>query len=109
MSNNHQKIGASKSLNRTITELMAHMGDEGERPKSDLRKALREKIGDLAESWFRKGFNRGHKEAHRRYEEQGEVPTTLKAKAKRTLAPKQRRKVKLRSTIKPGNTGTGKA
>ncbi|WP_339426758.1 hypothetical protein [Pseudomonas proteolytica] len=105
MTNHHQKIGASKSLNRTITELMAHMGDDGERPKGDLRKALREKIGNLAESWFRKGFNRGHKEAHRHFEEQGAVPTTLKTKAKRTLAPKQRRKVKLRSTIKSKSTG----
>lgn len=107
MSNHHQKIGASKSLNRTITELMAHMGDDGERPKGDLRKVLREKIGDLAESWFRKGFNSGHKEAHRHFEEQGAVPTTLKTKAKRTLAPKQRRKVKLRSTIKSKSTGEG--
>jgi len=107
MSNHHQKIGASKSLNRTITELMAHMDDDGERPKGDLRKALREKIGDLAESWFRKGFNRGHKEAHRHFEEQGAVPTTLKTKAKRTLAPKQRRKVKLRSTIKSKSTDAG--
>ncbi len=101
MSRHHQKVGASKSLNKTITELMAHLGDDGDRPKGNLRNILREKIGDLAESWFRKGFNRGHKEAHRHYEEQGQVPTTLKTKAKRTLAPTQRRKVKLRSTIRP--------
>ncbi|WP_340054535.1 hypothetical protein [Pseudomonas sp. JAI120] len=41
MSNHHQKIGASKSLNRTITELMAHMGDDGERRKGYIRNALR--------------------------------------------------------------------
>jgi hypothetical protein len=107
MSRHHLKVGASRSLNKTISELMAHMGDDGDRPKGDLRDVLHEKIGDLAESWFRKGFNRGHKEAHRLYEEQGAVPTTLKTKAKRTLAPKQRRKVKLRSTIKPKSIGGG--
>lgn len=106
MSRQHLKIGASKSLNKTISELMDHMGDS-DRPEGKLRDVMREKIGDLAESWFRKGFNRGHREAHRHFEEQGAVPTTLKTKAKRTLAPKQRRKVKLRSTIKPKNTGDG--
>ncbi len=108
MSRHHQKIGASKSLNKTITELMAHLGDNGDRPKSDLRGILREKVGDLAESWFKKGFNRGHKEAHKHFEEQGVVPVMLKAKAKRTLAPKQRRNVKLRSTIKTKNADTVK-
>jgi TPR repeat protein len=108
MSRYHQKTGASKSLNKTITELMAHLGDDGDRPKNDLRGILREKVGDLAESWFGKGFNRGHKEAHKQFEEQGVVPVMLKAKAKRTLASKQRRKVKLRSTIKTKSADTGK-
>ena len=108
MSKYHQKIGASKSLNRTITEIMAHLGDDGERPKIDLRKVLRIKIGDLAESLFRKGYKLGHREAHRHFEEQGVVPTTLKTKAKRRLAPKQRRRLKLRSTIKSKTTGKGR-
>ena len=30
MSKHHQKVGASKSLNKTITELMAHLGDQGD-------------------------------------------------------------------------------
>jgi len=92
--------GASKALNKTITEIMAHMGDDGDRPGAGLRDFLHEKVGDLAEGWFKKGFNRGHREAHGHYKEDGKVPKTLKFECRRKLSPKQERDIKLRSTIK---------
>lgn len=80
MSRNDHAAGASKALNKTITEIMQHLGDESDRPSSNLRRFLRENVGDLAETWFKKRFNRAHREAHKQFEEQGKVSTVLRFK-----------------------------
>ena len=60
--------GASASLNKTTTAIMKFLEDEGERPLRRLRTFLHEKLGDLAEMWYRKVFNRGHKESDKKCE-----------------------------------------
>ena len=35
MSRYHLEVGAPKLLNKTIFELMTHMGDDGDRPNGD--------------------------------------------------------------------------
>jgi hypothetical protein len=92
--------GAAKSLNKTITEIMEHLGDEGSRPPKDLRRFLRKKIGDLSELWFKRGFNRGHIESHKKFKAADRVPRTLRYTCTRDLSPGQQREVKLKSTIK---------
>ncbi len=93
------KLGASKSLTLTITEIMDFLEHE-ERPKGKLRPALREKIGDLAVHWFKRGFNRGHIESHKHFMEDGIVPELLEFECNRTVSPHQDRELQLKSKIK---------
>jgi len=53
MAKRDHAAGAAKSLNKTISEIMEHMGDDGPRPNAGLREFVREMVGDLAESWFK--------------------------------------------------------
>jgi hypothetical protein len=92
--------GASKSLNKTITEIMAHLGQPGPRPPTGLRDFLYEKIGDLSERWFRKGFNRGHTESRKEFKTNGKVPRTLTFDCSRSLSPRQIRKIKKKKKSK---------
>lgn len=94
------RAGASKSLNKTITEIVDFLGDEVDRPSKNLRAFLHDKMGDLAESWYRKGFNRGHRESYKVFTSEGEVPVRLEAKKKRTLSLNQKRHVSLKSKIR---------
>jgi hypothetical protein len=85
--------GASKSLNITISAIMEFRGDEGERPNRELRAFLYEKIGDLTESWYRKGFNRGHIQSREAYEKIGKVPKMLTYECSREVSPTQEREI----------------
>jgi len=90
--------GASKSLNKTITEVMKFLEDSGDRPNAGLRPFLHEKIGDLAERWYRRGFSRGHIQSRKAFLSDSTVPRTLDYSCTRTLSPKQVRDIDLRST-----------
>ena len=62
--------GASASLNKTISEITAFLNDRGRRPwgrGADLRDFLHEKLTDLAEKRYRRGFRRGHMESHGKF------------------------------------------
>lgn len=85
---------ASESLNKTITEIMRHLNQSGPRPGgpgAKLRPFLHKKIGDLAERWFRKGFNRGHKQSDKAFQRTGKVPRKLEYACSRNLSPNQTR------------------
>ena len=43
--------GAASALNRSITEIMKHLADDGSRPHGALRKLLDEKLADLCQRW----------------------------------------------------------
>jgi hypothetical protein len=93
----------SASLNKTITEIMRHLKDRGPRPGglgADLRLFLHEKIGDLAERWYQRGFNRGHIESNNAFRATGKVPRVLTYKGTRHLSPRTTRAVSLKSTLK---------
>jgi len=90
--------GASQSLNKTISEIMHYLKDHGARPNTGLRVFMREKIADLGERWYRKGFNRGHRQSRKEFRNDGKVPKILRYKCARQLAPGQRRSIKLKST-----------
>ena len=91
--------GASASLNKTTTVIMKFLKDEGERPPRRLRAFLHEKLGDLAEMWYRKGFNRGHKESAEQCEA-SRVPRVLRYDATREFFTNHDRTVRLKSTLK---------
>lgn len=91
--------GASASLNKTITAVMEFLDDEGRRPSKQFRAFLHKKLADSNEKWFRRGFNRGHKESLARFLSGGKVPSKLTYEGIRTLFVGHKRKVKLKSRI----------
>jgi len=94
-------VGASESLNRTISELMEYMEDQGGRPNADLRQFMYAKMADLAEWWANEGFYWGHGTACQECAEHGEVPATLILEyGNALLAPGFERTLSLRSRIR---------
>jgi hypothetical protein len=93
--------GASKSLNKTIKEIIEFLGENREhRPIKRLRLFLWEKLADLAEKRYKRGFRRGHIESHRKFVETGVFPSTLDYDGEREFFKGQRREVHLTSKIK---------
>jgi len=90
--------GASASLNETISEIMKFLKATEPRPNAALRDFLREKIGDLGERWYKRGFNRGHRESHKQTRK-GKVPRTLRYDARRKFFRGNRRAVRLKSVL----------
>jgi len=91
--------GASRSLNRTITAIMEFLDDEGDRPASGLREFLYDKLRDLAEKWYRRGFKRGHIESFKKTKGAG-APRTLRYDATRQFFVGGARTVRLKSRLK---------
>ena len=94
---NQKAAGSSASLNKTITEIMGFLKDAGPRPNVGLRPFLHEKIGDLAEHWYSRGFSRGHIQSRKAFLADGKVPRVLEYSCTRNVSPKQSRDIKLRS------------
>lgn len=76
----------------------AFLGRQDPLPKDDLRIFLHEKLGDLAVKWYRKGFNRGHKESHAQTVK-GRMPNTLRHDATRQFFTGGKRTVHLKSVL----------
>lgn len=96
--------GASKAINKTISELERilngqDLGHAGALRKK-LRKAIIKALEDTGCLWYKKGFNRGHHEAHREFFVSKKVPKRLKLDVERCFLPSTKTKVKLRSRIK---------
>jgi hypothetical protein len=92
-----------KPLDKAIAEIMEFLGDTNKRPALGpemLRFLLHDKIGDLAEWWFRRGFSRGHKESYKAYSTQNIVPCTITYECSRNVSPGQNRRIDLKHTIK---------
>jgi hypothetical protein len=98
MHNGHA-AGASKSLKKTTKAIMKFLADSGKLPQRELRAFQYEKLGDFAVKWYRKGFNRGHRESAK---QSGKacVPTILRYNATREFFTGDDRTVHLNSTLK---------
>lgn len=67
----------------------------------ELRATLLEALEQVGELWYRKGFNRGHREAYKRAKDTDQIPRILKtSKARRLTASSKKRIIKLSSKIK---------
>jgi len=91
--------GASASLNKTITAIMEFLEHEECPPRRRLRDYLHERLGDLAVKWYRRGFNRGHRESDNQCN-YGRVPRVLRYDATREFFTGTERTVQLKSTLK---------
>jgi hypothetical protein len=92
--------GASASLHMTISDLMAHLGKNGKRPKEGLRDYLYELIGDYGEKNYRRGFNRGHQESAKSVKKNGKVPKVLRYIKTREFFHDGERTVRMKSTLR---------
>ena len=95
--------GASASINKTIDEieriLQGRKLSQGGVLRQQLRDALEEALVKSSKSWYKKGFNRGHKESYLAYKETETVPSVLKIHVQREFIPKSKSKVVLKSTL----------
>jgi len=73
-----QAAGASMSLNKSIHEIEDFLkGNKIAPATAPLRAELHERLEKLAERWYRKGFNRGHKESSKQLAN-GKMPNPLR-------------------------------
>ena len=95
--------GASASIARTVEDIEKILTGEKLKISNPKREALRKKIKAAliksSRSWYKKGFNRGHKEAFRAYKAHKRVPETLEVEVEREFVPNTKRRVLLKSTL----------
>ncbi len=95
--------GASASIMKTLGEIEAIWNGEKLLPAGPKRKKLRAKLKRVlirsSKVWYKKGFNRGHRESFREWKQIGRVPDVLKAQVERTFIPGTSNTVYLQSTL----------
>ena len=92
--------GASKSLKKTIGEIVLFLEHDVRPPAKQLRNFLHEKLADLSEMWLRRGFKRGHKVSYARFMTDRAFPRTIYYEANRELFTGKKREVRLESSVK---------
>lgn len=98
-------VDHSRGIQKTLTEIDKILDglplDHAGPLRTKLRDAMTSAFDDLSLRWYKKGFNRGHREAFREFEETGEVPEQLKTNKKRQFRPNgDKHQVRLKSTLK---------
>ncbi len=95
--------GASASIMKTISEIETILEGENLSHAGPKRAALRIKlqaaITKASKSWYKKGFNRGHKESYRAYKRTKRVPMTLHVNVEREFIPNSPSSVPLKSVL----------
>jgi hypothetical protein len=103
MSSSDLATGRAEALNKTITEIMKFMKDSGNRPggpRARLRPFLREKVGDLAERWYKRGVRRGHIQSYEQFKATGRLSRRLLYETEREFFQGQNRQISITSRIK---------
>ena len=96
--------GRAEALNKTITEIMDFLGDDEKRPggfRAKLRPYLHEKLGDLAEHWYRRGVRRGRIESFKEWKKTGKLSKKFRFERTRKFFEGQERRTRLTARIKP--------
>jgi hypothetical protein len=98
------KTGASKSIEITMDEIGAILEGgtlkEAGPLRADLRELIESSLTSLSMKWYKKGFNRGHKESYKEFVVSDEFPLKISATVSRSLIPKSKKQVALRSSLK---------
>ena len=103
MSSSDLATGRAEALNKTITQIMKFLKDNGDRPGGPgarLRPFLYEKVGDLAERWYKRGVRRGHIQSYEQFKETGRLSRRLLYETEREFFHGQNRQVSVTSRIK---------
>jgi hypothetical protein len=94
-----QAAGAAMSLHKSIREIERFLnGNQVAAATARLRAELHQKLEELGERWYRRGFKQGHVQSRKQLAN-GRVPKTLKSKVTRTLFAGRKRPVVLKSTL----------
>lgn len=104
---------ASKAIHKTIEDVESLLDGLPLKDAGKLRTKLREVFirgfNDVGKLWYKRGFNRGHREAHQEFRRTGDVPKRLSTDVCRTfVAAGGKQEIKLRSTIKQRKKGVSK-
>lgn len=95
--------GASASIMKTISEIEAILDGAELGYGGPKRNALRAKFQAAfiksSKSWYKKGFNRGHKESYRAFAQTKRIPATLTANVERVFIPNATKKIALKSAL----------
>lgn len=95
--------GASAAIMLMVKDIEQILNGEKLKISGPMGKASRQKIQATliksSRSWYKKGFNRGHKEAFLAYKANNQVPTNLAVDVKREFVPNTKRTVTLKSTL----------
>lgn len=96
--------GASASIQKTLKEIEAITSGGQLESKSHYRQKLHtileNSLIDIAKTWYKKGFNRGHKESFRNFTEQGDFPIEISTNVSRSLIPNSTQSIRLKSSLK---------
>ena len=104
MSNRDAIEGSCMSLNKTIRKIKHFMEDSGKRPQDvKLRQFLYEKLADFGADWYKRGFQRGHKQSYKQYKKTGGLSPILRYEKEKELFTDQMRLVRVVSQIKRKN------
>lgn len=101
----NRKEAHSQSIRKTLSEIEKLLEGTALNKAGSLRRQLRARIkkafDEIGETWYRKGFNRGHRESYTIAKQEGRAPKKLKASKERQFTPSSTKKlIKLRSKIK---------
>jgi hypothetical protein len=95
--------GASAAIAQTVKDIEKILSGENLKISNPKREALRKKIQAAliksSRAWYKKGFNRGHKEAFRAHKTHKRVPEMLEVEVEREFVPNTKRRVSLKSTL----------
>lgn len=98
--------GASQSITLTLNDIDNILkgidlpGPRNAERREELRAKLLKSFEKVARQWYRKGFNRGHRESYAASQECGEVPKKLSITKARKLTPSSAKKpIRLTSKI----------
>lgn len=99
--------GASRSIALTLNDIDKILkgielpGPRSAQRREELRSKLLSSFEKVARQWYRKGFNRGHRESYKASQDTGEVPAKLSVTKTRKLTPSSSKKaIRLSSRIK---------
>ena len=96
--------GASASIMKTIAEIEDILEGQSLKYGGPKRQILRDKLSAAliksSKLWYKKGFNRGHRESSEAYKESTKFPTTITAEVQREFIPNSPKRVSLKSTLK---------
>jgi len=96
--------GALESIDKTLREIEHILDgtslDKAGKYRQELRLKIEKSLTKLGIKWYKKGFNKGHKEVYIQYIKTGKISENISIDVSRNLLPKSKSKIALKSSLK---------